>query len=73
MRYRHWAHWVAGFIIPTSYLLSPVLPPTLAILFIVYEGYQGYRTKDMSYLDIKETMVAAFIATVGLLIWRLIW
>ena len=73
IKYRHWGHWVAGAIIPTSYLLSPALPPTLAFLFVAYQIAQYHIKKDKLHLDILETMVMAFITTGGLLIWRLIW
>ena len=69
---RHPSHWVAGFIIPTSYLLSSGLPFALAFLFVAYEVTQGWRKKDMAYLDIYEATVGAFIGTGVLLIWRLV-
>jgi len=72
IKYRHCAHWVAGLIIPTSYLLSPFLPFTLAFLFVAYEVSQYRIKKDELHLDILEALVAAFISTGGLLIWRLI-
>lgn len=73
IKYRHWAHWVAGFIIPTSYLLSPALPFTLAFLFVAYEVSQYWLKKDKIYLDILEVLVAVTITIGGLLIWKLAW
>lgn len=64
-------HYVAGVLTVLSAFISPALVIAGVLLFIFYELNQDWHIKDSAYHDLREFMVAFFIAVIGVLIWQM--
>lgn len=71
-RYRNAAHYIVGLLIALSSMVNWVLPLVGAVLFLFYEVDEDWHLYDEAYHDILEAMIGFFIATAGLIIWRLV-
>lgn len=70
-KFRHPAHYVAGGIAGWFLIDNPIGAIGLILIFYLYEIWQGYRKKDMSYWDMLEFAVSAYVVATGLYIWGL--
>ena len=71
-RYRNAAHYLAGVLLALSSMVSWTLPVVGCIMFLVYEVDEDWHIKDNAYHDILECMLGFFLATTGLIVWRLL-
>jgi len=68
--YRHFGHYLAGGVAAWVGMDNPILASGLVLSFFLYEIWQGYRKKDMSYWDMLEFVVSFYVVVTGLYIWK---
>ena len=62
------SHFFAGVATSLSILVSPILPPLLFIVFIIYELDEDWHMIDEAYIDIRQYAYGLYLTSIFLLI-----